>query len=58
MNTSSNQLNLRIIISAFLIGLFIIGVSTYRAYSEELKEEVAETVAELLPELDNSLAKL
>ena len=58
MNTSTNHLNLRIVIGSVLIGLFIITVSAYSTYSADLKKEVAEKVVELLPDLDNSLAKL
>jgi len=58
MNTSTNHLNLRIVVGSVLIGLFIIAISAYSTYSEDIKKGVAEKVVELLPDLDNSLAKL
>ena len=58
MNTSNNQLNLRIIIVCTLIGLFIVSISAYTAYSDDIKKEMAEKVVELLPDVDSSLAKL
>ncbi|BFP41271.1 hypothetical protein FGF1_21160 [Flavobacteriaceae bacterium GF1] len=58
MKTSKDTFGLRILIGALLLGSFLIGLATYRAYSEDLKQEFSKKVVELLPDLDNSLAKL
>lgn len=58
MKTSKDTFGLRILIGALLLASFLIGLATYRAYSEDLKQEFSKKVVELLPDLDNSLAKL
>lgn len=57
MRTSNNQ-DLRILIGALLIGLFIIGITAYNSYAEDMKKKVGETVVEMLPDVDNGLAQL
>ena len=58
MKTSKDTFGLRILIGALLLGFFLMGLATYRAYSEDLKQELSKKVVELLPDLDNSLAQL
>jgi len=58
VETSQDSFHKRILISALLIGAFIVGISLYQAYSDDLKEQFNEKMVELLPDLDHSLAQL
>ncbi len=58
MHPSKNNLGLRIVIGAFIAGLFIIGLTLYSTYSDDMKKEISEKVTEYLPDLEHSLAQL
>lgn len=58
MNTANNSFGLRIVIASFIVSVFMIGVVTYRTYSEDVKEGISEKMVELLPDLENGLAQL
>ena len=58
MQTATNHLGLRIIITTLLVGLFILALATYRTYSGEMKKEISEKITEYFPDLDSSLAQL
>lgn len=56
MGTSKSSLHLRIIIMAFLIGIFLVIVTAYDCYAQEVKQHVSEKVVELFPDMEEGLA--
>jgi len=55
---SKNSFELRVLISALLLGAFIIGAVTYRTFSSDLKQHFSQKMVELLPNFDRDLAAL
>ena len=58
MFRSKNSFELRIIISALLIAVLIVGLVTYQTYSQDIKEHFSQKMVELLPDMESSLAAL
>ncbi len=58
MTISKNAVELRIFITAMLIGLMIIGLVTYRTYSQDIKEHFSQKMVELFPDMEEGLAAL
>ena len=58
MVSSKNSVELRIIITALLIGTMIIGLVAYQTYSEEIKEHFSQKMVELFPDMEEGLAAL
>lgn len=58
MQSPRKTLNLRIVILALIISVFILGIATYRAYSDDVKENISEKMVKLLPDLESGLAAL
>lgn len=58
MDSSQNTFRLRILLVSLLIGAFMIGLSTYQTYSDELKQGVSEKMVELMPDMEQGLAQL
>lgn len=58
MSISKDLFELRIVITALLIGLLMIGLVAYQTYSQDIKEHFSQKMVELLPDMENSLAAL
>ncbi|MEO0571176.1 MAG: hypothetical protein AAF039_05675 [Bacteroidota bacterium] len=58
MTISKNAVELRIFITSLLIGAMILGLVAYQTYSQDIKEHFSQKMVELLPDMENSLAKL
>lgn len=58
MKAKENVTAARILTAALAFSFGLLVYTIHKEYSEEISEKVEETVVELLPDMENSLAKL
>ncbi|WP_343488341.1 hypothetical protein [Allomuricauda sp. d1] len=58
MKAKENVTAARILTAALLFSIAVLAYTVHREYSEEISDHIEKTVVELLPDMENSLAKL
>ena len=58
MTNSKHSFEIRIVITALLIGSMIIGLVAYQTYSQDIKEHFSRKMVELMPDMEEGLASL
>ena len=56
MTMSKYITEIRILVFSLIFSLGILSYTIYKAYADDIKQQVSEKIVEYLPEMDNDLA--